>query len=91
MLAIEGQVKQSLWDNTKGDVRFPAIQTLECPIELLKLMKLRATGTQSGVWAPLALFIQLQKNIGHRKLHRGVVATVRKFKREVESSVATTV
>ena len=26
MLAIQGQIEQSLWDKTKGDVRFPAIE-----------------------------------------------------------------
>ena len=26
MLAIQGQVEPSLWDKTKGDIRFPAIQ-----------------------------------------------------------------
>ena len=40
MLAIEGQVESSLWDKTKADARFPAIQTAKCPIELIKLMKL---------------------------------------------------
>ena len=49
MLAIKGQIESSLWDKTKADVRFPAIQAAKCPIELIKLMKLRATGTQSGV------------------------------------------
>ena len=63
MLAIQGQVEPSLWDKTKGDVRFAAIEAAKCPIELIKLMKQRATGTQSGVWAPLAYFIHLQKNV----------------------------
>ena len=45
MLAIEGQVESSLWDKTKADVRFAAIQTAKCPIALVKLMKLQATGT----------------------------------------------
>ena len=50
MLDIQGQVEQSLWDKTKGDIRFAAIQAAKCPIELIKLMKQRVTGTQSGVW-----------------------------------------
>ena len=49
MLAIEGQIKPLLWDKTKADVRFAAIQAAKCPIELIKLLKLRAIGTQSGV------------------------------------------
>ena len=49
MLAIQGQVEPSLWDKTKGDVRFAAIEAAKCPIELIKLMKQQTTGTQSGV------------------------------------------
>ena len=45
MLAIKGQVESSLWDKTKADVRFAAIQAAKCPIELIKLMKLQVTGT----------------------------------------------
>ena len=56
MLAIQGQVESSLWDKTKADVRFAAIQTAQCPIAFIQLMKLRATGIQSGVWQPLAIF-----------------------------------
>ena len=39
ILSIQGQVEQSLWDKTKGDVRFPVIEAAKCPIELTKLMK----------------------------------------------------
>ena len=35
MLAIEGQIEPSLWDKTKADVRFAAIQTATCPIALI--------------------------------------------------------
>ena len=48
-LAIQGQVEPSLWDKTKDDPRFAAIQTLNCPIELINLMKERCTGAAAGV------------------------------------------
>ena len=54
MLAIQGQIESSVWDKTKADVRFAAIQAAKCPIALINLMKERATGTQSGLWPPLA-------------------------------------
>ena len=44
-LVIQSQVEPSLWDKTKDDARFVAIQTLKCPIALIKLMKDRITGT----------------------------------------------
>ena len=59
MLAIQGQVEPSLWDKTRGDIRFAAIQTAKCPIDLMKLMKEQATGTQSGLWLPLAYITHL--------------------------------
>ena len=91
MLAIKGQIESSLWDKTKADVRFATIQTAKCPIALIKLMKLRATGTQSGVWEPLAFFMHLGKNLLHYQVFHGNVSTIGQFKREVESQVATTV
>ena len=54
MLAIQGQVETCVWDKTKADVRFAAIEAAKCPIALINLMKERATGTQSGLWPPLA-------------------------------------
>ena len=80
MLAIKGQVEPSLWDKTKGDVRFAAIQAAKCPIELIKLMKQQATGIQSGVGAPLAYFMYLQKNVGHYQHFRGNVTSIGEFK-----------
>ena len=35
-LAIQGQVEQSLWDKTKDDTQFPAVQASKCPIKLIK-------------------------------------------------------
>ena len=91
MLAIEGQVEPSLWDKTKADVRFPTIQATKCPIALIKLMKLQATGTQNGVWPPLVYFMHLHRNVGHHQVYKGNVTSIGEFKREVESQVATTV
>ena len=48
-LAIKGQVEPSLWDKTKDDTRFAAIQALQCPIGLINLMKERCTGGSAGV------------------------------------------
>ena len=48
-LAIQGQVEPSLWDKTKDDDRFVEVQTLKCPIALIKLTKNRSTGTMTGV------------------------------------------
>ena len=48
-LAIQGQVEPSLWDKTKDDPRFVAIQALKCHIELINLMKERCTRTVAGV------------------------------------------
>ena len=89
ILAIEGQVEPALWDKTRGDIRFAAIQAAKCPIDLIKLMKERATGTQSGPWSPLAYITHLQKNIGHQQYFRGSATSIGEFKREVESGVAT--
>ena len=41
-LAIQSQVEPSLWDKTKDDDRFVAIQTLKCPIAFINLMKDRS-------------------------------------------------
>ena len=65
-LTIQGQVEPLLYDKTKADVRFAAIQTAKCPIALIILMKERATGTQSGLWPPLAYFAHLQKTVQHK-------------------------
>ena len=80
MLAIEGQVEPSLWDKTKADVRFPTIQATKCPIALIKLMKLQATGTQNGVWPALAYFMHLHKNVGHQQVYKGNVTFIGQFK-----------
>ena len=58
-LAIQGQVEPSLWDKTKDDARFSAIQTLKCLIALINLMKERSTRTMNEVWEPLAYITQL--------------------------------
>ena len=52
-LAIQGHVEPSLWDKTKDDPRFVAIQVLKYPIELINLTKERCTEAAAGVWAPL--------------------------------------
>ena len=54
-------MEPSLWDKTKDDPRFTAIQALKCPIELINLMKEQCTGAAAGVWAPLAFVKQLDK------------------------------
>ena len=61
MLAIKGQIETSLWDKTKCDSRFVAVQTSKCPIGLLNLLRERCTGGSAGVWEPLAYFRQLKK------------------------------
>ena len=58
-LAIQGQVEPALWNKTKDDPRFVAIQTLKCPIEFINLTKGRCTRAAAGVWAPLALLSNL--------------------------------
>ena len=58
-LMIQGQVELSLWDKTKDDVQFAAIQTLKYPIALIILMKEKSTGPLSGLWQPLALMAHL--------------------------------
>ena len=60
-LAIQRQVEPSLWDKTKDDPRFAAIQALKYPIELIKLMKERCTEAATGVWAPLTFVKQMDK------------------------------
>ena len=90
-LAIQGQMERSLWDKTKDDAQFVAIQTLKCPIALIKLMKDRSTGTMTGVWQPLALITQIQKIISHlQNPIRGGSKSIGDYKREVESFVDTT-
>ena len=48
-LVIQGQVEPSLWNKTKDDPRFAAIQALKCPIDLINLMKEGYTGAAAGV------------------------------------------
>ena len=64
-LAIQGQVEPSLWDKTKDDPRFAAIQALKCPIKLINLMKERCTGAAVRVWLPLAFVKQLDKTVSY--------------------------
>ena len=64
-LAIHWQVEPSLWDKTKDDPRFAAIQALKCPIELINLMKERCTGAAAGVWLPLAFVKQQYKTVSY--------------------------
>ena len=47
-LAIQGQMEPSLWDKTKEDTRFPAVQVSNCQIEFIKLMKDTSTRTMTG-------------------------------------------
>ena len=54
-------------------------------------MKLQATGTQSGVWQPLAYFMHLAKNISHYQVFKENITSIGQFKQEIESQVATTV
>ena len=49
-LAIYGQMELSLWDKTKDNAQFVAIQTFKYPIALIKLMKDRSTGTMTRIW-----------------------------------------
>ena len=64
-LAIQGKVEPSLWDKTKDDPRFAAIQALTYPTELINLMKERCTGAAAGVWAPLAFVKQLDTTVSY--------------------------
>ena len=64
-LAIQEQVEPSLWDKTKNDPRYAAIQALKCPIELINLMKEMCTGAAAGVWTPLAFVKQLDKTVSY--------------------------
>ena len=64
-LAIQGQVQPSLWDKTKDNPRFAAIQALKCSIELINLMKERYTGAEAEVWAPLTFVKQLDKTVSY--------------------------
>ena len=54
-------------------------------------MKLQATGTQSGVWGPLAFMMHLGKNLSHLQVFNNNVQTIGQFKREIKAQVATTV
>ena len=91
-LAIQGQVEPSLWDKTKDDARFPAIQALKCPIALINLMKERCTGGTAGTWEPLAFIKQLDKTISYSQCppRGGNSMTIGEYKRTVESYVSTT-
>ena len=64
-LAFQGQVEPSLWDKTKDDPRYAAIQALKWPIELINHMKERCTGAAAGVWALLAFVKQLDKTVSY--------------------------
>ena len=65
LLAIQGQVEPALWDKTKDDPRFAAIQTLKCPIELINLMKERCTGAAAGVWGQLAMIKKFGRTVSY--------------------------
>ena len=55
-------------------------------------MKERSTGTQSGLWPPMALMAHLQKTVQHRQNPaRGGSTSIGYFEREVESHVATAI
>ena len=81
----------SLWDKTKDDARFAAIQALKCPIALINLLKDISTGTMTGVWQPLALITQIQRTLSHLQnpVRKGL-KPIEYHKREVESFVDTT-
>ena len=90
-LAIQGQVEPSLWDKTKGNAQFVAIQTLKCLIELINLMKERSTKTMHGVWQPLALMSQFQQTVQNlQNPICGGSKPIGDYKQEVESFVETT-
>ena len=90
ILAIQGQVEPSVWDKTKADVRFPAIEAAKCPITLINLMKERATDTQSGLWPPLAYMTHIQKNVGLLQNPKwGGTTSIGEYKRQVDSGVDT--
>ena len=55
-------------------------------------MKERSTGTQSGLWPPMALMAHLQKTVQHKQNPaRGGSTSIGDFKRKVESHVATAI
>ena len=54
-------------------------------------MRDQATGTQSGLWSPLAYITRLQKNIGHQQYFWGSATSISEFKQEVKSGVATSI
>ena len=55
-------------------------------------MKERSTGTQSGLWPPMALMAHLQKTVQHQQNPvQGGSTSIRDFKREVKSHGATAV
>ena len=91
-LAIQGQVEPSLWDTTKDDPRFAAIQALKFPIELINLMKEMCTGAVAGVWAPLAFVTQLDKTVSYSQSSPwgDKAISIGDYKHTVESYVATT-
>ena len=90
-------MEPSLWDKTRDDPRFAAVDALKCPIALINLMKDQCTGAVSGVWAPLAFIEQLKRTVGTRQSYRpkngnvlGIAPSIGDYKRTVESNVATT-
>ena len=91
-LAIQGQVEQSLWDKTKDDPRFGAIQAMKCPIELINLMKERCMGEAAGVWPALAFIKQLNTTVSYSQSppRGGNAMPIGDYKHTVESYVATT-
>ena len=53
----------SLWDQTKDDTQFPAVQASKFQIKLIIILKDTCTGTMSGVWKPLAYIALIQKTV----------------------------
>ena len=90
-LAIQGQVETCVWDKTIADVRYAAVEASKCPIQLLDLLRDRATGTNSGVWPPMACMNQLQKSVGLLQNPKwGGTTSVGEYKRLVENGVNST-
>ena len=90
-IAIQGQVEPSLWDQTKDDTRFAAIQASKCLIELIILLKDGCTGTISGVWQRLSYITQMEKTVSHtQNPPQGGHTPTGDYKRAVEAHVTTT-
>ena len=90
-------MEPSLWDKTRDDPGFAAVDALKCPIALINLMKDRCTGAVPGVWAPLALMEQHRRTISSRQGYRAKIGnglgpslSIGEYKRAVESNVAIT-